>query len=580
MQSDRRVRVVTDAPRTVTRAATVYSWTLAAVGLAVLVALVAGGGHAPPLVPSLLLVLVLALCVGRMALYPSEIAATAELAVLLCAVTAFRSEAPVTGPLLLGLLVGPLDVVHWRQRSFVRMAYNSGNRALAALAASGAFAGVTALLGSTVAGLVAATAVGAAAAAVIDNAVTVGLVVCLGSDARAARRELLDIDALALPLAAIGGATGFLATGVGWWAAAIPLSGLAFVPELLQARARIPARVARDALLAVELVVALVVVAAFAPAPPWTTVVLLTVIGVALGLELVVDAAVPVPPVLGVAVVAAAVSVGGDAAVFAGALVASVATMTAWWCSGRGDQPLPAAIAVLVAAGAGVLTALVVGTDAVGEAWFALLGLGASVDFGLVVLLAARARRRVEVAALVWTLPLAAVAVSAGLSPKIGGNGSVLLSFGAILAAGVFAAWCGSTPWRSRFVSLRLGRVAGRGRPRRQAQILFVVAAAISGGIATLVHGLAADWCAWFMVVSGEAACAMSLTATRQWRFTRRRRVRETTVAISGALGVLVAGTAGPTPTMLAVAVLLLIGGVVMVRGSVSLADGVSSPVS
>ena len=159
-----RVRVAVE-PRTVTRAAAAYSWALALVGVAVLIVLVARGASLPPLVPTVLLVVVVALCIGRVALYPSELAATAELAAVLCAVTAFRESAPVTGPLLLALLVGPLDRDHWRERSFVRMAYNSGDRALAALGGAGAFAGVTALLGSSVGALVAATAVAATAVA-------------------------------------------------------------------------------------------------------------------------------------------------------------------------------------------------------------------------------------------------------------------------------------------------------------------------------------------------------------------------------------------------------------------------------
>jgi hypothetical protein len=543
------------------------------VGMATLVACLAAGAHLPPLVPVLLLTLVLALCVGRMALYPSDLAATAELAVLLCAVTAFRSDAPVTGPLLLALLVGPLDVVHWRQRSFVRMAYNSGNRALASLAAAGAFAGSTAVLGSTVAGLVAATAVAAAAAAVLDSAATVGLVVCLGGDAHAARRELLDIDALAFPLAVAGGAVGFLATGVGWWAAAVPLGALALVPELLQARARITARVARDALLAVELVGALVVVAEFAPAPSWPTVVLLGALGIALGLELVVDAAVPVPPVLGVAVVAAAVSVGGNDAVFAGALVASVATATAWWRSGRGAQPLPASMAVLVAAGAGVLAALVAGVAAVSKPWFALLGLGASIGFGLVVLVPAHDRRRVEAASLAWMLPLAALAVSAGLLPELGPSASVLVSFGAISGAAVLAAWCGSTPWRSQFVSLRIGRVPGRGRLRTALALCALSAAFV---IATIPakDGVLGGWIA---VVSGEAAIAMALFATRQWRFAPRGRRRDTTVAAVASVALpTLAWTQSAVPSLAATAGMLAT--MLLASGSLKLSDRASSP--
>jgi hypothetical protein len=189
---------------------------------------------------------------------------------------------------------------------------------------------------------------------------------------------------------------------------------------------------------------------------------------------------------------------------------------------------------VLVAAGAGVLTALAVGADAVGEAWFAPLGLGASMGFGLVVLLTARGRRQVQAASLVWTLPLAALAASAGMWPETGGPASVPASFAAIAGAAVLAAWCGSTPWRSRFVSRSMGGVRGGGR-----RAVFLGSSLASAGLgvtalATAGRGAEPAWTA--AVVAGETAIAMAMFASRQWRFAPAGRARDATLLASTAV--------------------------------------------
>ena len=64
-------------------------------------------------------------------------------------------------PWCLAFLAGPLDVLHWRQRSFARMAYNAGNRMTATLLAAVAF---SAVLGRDPAPSFAVLAVGALAA--------------------------------------------------------------------------------------------------------------------------------------------------------------------------------------------------------------------------------------------------------------------------------------------------------------------------------------------------------------------------------------------------------------------------------
>ena len=537
--TERAVRVVADLPRTVTGAAIGYSWSLGLVGLAVFVTLVATGSALPPLAPTLLLALVLGLCIGRVALYPSGLAASAEVAVLLCAVTAFRDSAPVTGPLLLALLVGPLDRDHWRSRSAVRMAYNSGDRALASLGAVGAFTAMATLLGSSTGALIAATAGAAIAATALDSAATVGLVVCLGGNARAARRELLDIDALALPLAVIGGAVGFLATGVGWWAAALPLGLLALVPELLQARARIPARLARDAMLAAEVVVALVAVALVSAPPPWPTELVLTVLAVVVGLEFVVDERAPVPPVLGTVVVAAAVSVGGGSAVFAGALVGALATATAWWC-GQRKRRGSAPVGVAVAASAGVIAAAVASLGGGPVTVWALV-VASVVVFAAPAIWLARSAWRAESGFLLWAAPLLVAPIALGILPDLGVGARVALA-GVLLAVGAgLGSWCGAPPWRSRMLAPAGTRLRGHARtPGFLVLCGVVVVLAVVGTVESSPDARRVGACV--AIALGVTATTMALWATRQWRLAPRARARQT--AILGAAAVVWCGVA------------------------------------
>ena len=534
LPTGRAVRVVADPAGSVTRAAVAYSWSLGLVGLAVFVTLVATGAAMPPLAPTLLLALVLGLCIGRVALYPSELAASAELAVLLCAVTAFRESAPVTGPLLLALLVGPLDRDHWRSRSVVRMAYNSGDRALASLGAVGAFAAVTTLLGSSTGALIAATAAAAIAATALDSAATVGLVVCLGGNARAARRELLDIDALALPLAVIGGAVGFLATGVGWWAAALPLGLLALVPELLQARARIPGRVARDAILAAEVVVALVAVALVSEPPPWPTALVLTVLAVVVGLELVVDERAPVPPVLGIVVVVAAVAVGGGSAVFAGALVGALATATSWWRGGRTRRRL-APIGVAVAAAAGMIAAAMSSVGGGPVTVWAVVA-GSVVVFAAPVIGLARSAWRRERGHLLWAAPLLVAPTALGIVPALGVAARVALTAALVVVGAGLGAWCGAPPWRSRMLAPAGTRLRGHARAPGflvlcGGAVVLAVVGMIESSPDTRRIGM------WVAVALGVTATTMALWATRQWRLAPRARARQTAILGAAVVG-------------------------------------------
>ncbi len=65
----------------------------------------------------LLLALVAALSINLSVFFPNEHAATAEIAVLLAAVTGFSGDAHWLGPLVVALLMGPLDASHGAGRS-------------------------------------------------------------------------------------------------------------------------------------------------------------------------------------------------------------------------------------------------------------------------------------------------------------------------------------------------------------------------------------------------------------------------------------------------------------------------------
>ena len=151
--------------------------------------LLARGSALPTPGPILFLALVAALCVNRFALFPTEHASTAEAAVLLAAVVGFRDEAVFLGPLVVALLLGPLDALHWEQRSFVRMANNAGNRGLATLAASAAFVACHDAFGSSPIEWCVVVVVAAGAFVVVDLALSATLLRLLGEPLRSAFRH-------------------------------------------------------------------------------------------------------------------------------------------------------------------------------------------------------------------------------------------------------------------------------------------------------------------------------------------------------------------------------------------------------
>ena len=525
------------------------SWSTFGIALVVLVALLRAGPALPPVPEFLVFVALLALSTNHDVVFPSEYAASADLAVVLAAVVAFRHDtshdAALVAPLLLGLLTGPLDVVQWRRRAFVRMAWNSGDRALAGLAAAGAFAAVAHVAGESVVATVGAALAAAVAATLVDTALSLVLVTALGNTLRAGWRTVVDIDVLQFPLACAGAAAGFLVAAVGAWAVVPPMLALVLLPELVQARSRVPAILVRDVLLVLEVGVACLVVAPFVGVPDARTICLLLAVAVLVGAELVVDTRVGVPAVLGVVVVMAAIGVSSaaganDDGAFAGLLVGAGATAAAWCCTragGRRRAPVAVAIAALGGGLAGALVDEVASVDVASLA----IATTAVLLFALVVItVAGAADARAEGMRMVWAFPLVALGVgAAALTATADGRARVvpcaLLGIGALAAA-----WCGATPWRSRVLSRRLGAVAGRGRAA--VCVGGALAAFAATGAAFLVDGDVRVAAAVVVVGAGDIAAAMALTATRQWRFAPRARARDATLLVVAATVFALAG--------------------------------------
>src|SRR5204863_844395 len=84
---------------------------LGVAGVITVAVLVAAGAAFPPGVAFVLLVAAVAACVNRVALFSSELSTTGEAAVLFTAVVVFRRDAPLLGPVLVALFVGPADLL-------------------------------------------------------------------------------------------------------------------------------------------------------------------------------------------------------------------------------------------------------------------------------------------------------------------------------------------------------------------------------------------------------------------------------------------------------------------------------------
>jgi len=482
-------------------------------------ALLAVGDAARPSVgPVLLLGCVLLLAVNRFALFPNEHAATAEAAVLLAAVVGFRDHAAFLGPLVLALLVGPLDMLHWTQRSYLRMAYNAGNRGLSALAAAGAFAALTHSLDdpSSVLASGVAAVVSVAAFAAVDFALSVALMRLQGEQLPAAARAVLGIDVLAVPIALFGVACGFLVPAIGWWAVAIALLPAVFVPELALARARWRVAVVRDVAIVTAVVGTVVSLAVLGPRPP------LTVLGALLALAWIVGTVLGtdrwrVPPLLALLVTAGAVVTDDRSAFLVAALTALTGSIAAAWARGRLLPHAFVLVLALVGAAGATLVARSSSSTPPGVALGALL---AGVVFGVVAVLPGGARQRVV--QLVWSAPVLAGAVAWALLWRVAGIGGGICFAVGIATLVAAASWWGPCPWRTPPAVRRMGR-----RVERHLLSLLLVTELVS--LAGVVSALAAGddvraLLAWLGVAAGETALAMVLAGTGQWRFAPRAR--------------------------------------------------------
>jgi hypothetical protein len=519
------------------RAVRWYSISLSAGALAAGAALLLSGSPIPSLGPVLLLAIATALCVNRFALFPSEHAATAEAAVVLAAVVGFRSDAPYLGPLVVALLAGPLDALHWEQRSFVRMAYNAGNRGWSALAAAGALALVHELGGSSTAAWVVAVVLTATTFAGLDAALSIGLMCLHGERFRAALAHVLDVDVLTFPIALVGAAAGIVANEVGWWSSVLVLLPAAFAPELVLARARARAVAARDVAALSAIVAVLATIALVTPVPATVTLAVLCALAVLLGIEAAPDRGALVPPLIGVVVVVACAVLDTDRVRVGAVTVAVVATGVSWWCvrQRRGTRWLVAIAVALGAALAGAQAAIELPRTVGGLVAGAAI---AGATFEVVALLVAPARRR-RMVALVWLAPVFATAVAGAMTWRAIGDVGAGATVGLIAAALVgWAAW-GSPAWRSRLSA----RVARRASP-----LVLTTAPVVTAllAVGVCVVGMATTTPAWSWVGVGlvEVVVASIAAGVRQWRFAPWPRRRDL-VALLAAAVVPLAAVAG-----------------------------------
>ena len=511
-----------------------------AVAVAIGAALVARGEPLPALGPVLLLAVLVALSVNLGALFPSEFSATADVAILFAAVVGFAVDAPLLGPFVVGLLMGPFDWVHWKQRLFYRMAYNSGSQSLCILLAALVFRATSPALDDVVPVLVVA-----AIAAVIWMLADIALVTLVlvrrgGTSTLAAARHVLVLNTITVPLALVGAAAGILALEVGWGAAGLVLAPLPFVPDLVLVRAR-RSSVARvlAALRLPLLVTALSVVGIVADADR-TTLVTLVVMGVLLGVEARPGTGSLVAPILATVVIAAVVVEGRDAYVIAtlvamGGVGATLLTAAPAFRHAVGSLVLGAGAAI---ASVGVYDAF--DRPASSPAGMVVVAVLAGITFEVVVVTVGCPARAVALERAAWSLPVVAAAAALAVAWAALGSPSGPVVFGASLgiAMGAVAVWA-SPPWTSRWLA-RLGEHA---RGRRVA-LAVVAALAVSGAItAVVITGRGSDRLALVMVAlaGAEADVAMAAAAVRQWRFAPRRRLRDAVVLVVAGGGLLAA---------------------------------------
>jgi hypothetical protein len=423
--------------------------------------------------------------------------------------------------------VGLLDRVHWEHRAFVKMAYNGGSRGLTALGAAASFAGATAVLGEAVAAALVSVVIAAVVATALDVTFAVGLDACRGRPVGAGLREVVEVDALDLPLAVFGGAVGSRRRGrlvklhgplvglarPGCWVGGSHARAAGAVSVWSCRRVSWP--LVRRVVATICLLIAMPI------AVGWT--------GGRRGCRS------PVAP--GVVVVMSVRS--AKARRRPGALVAAGATAVSWWSSHHGQQGRSCSRSRLLRERA------CCGAGGARRRYEAVLvaarpGRGDLGSPGAVVARATADRS----ANLVWTVPLAA---GARWPLRRGWMRTVRSS-------GVRGARRrGNAPGAVRFDA-----VAGSSYPRRLGGAREPVVPRWSslrcGGIAldvaVVVGGARHPWLLGRRF-AGESACVMAQFVTRQWQFVPRARTRAAACTATAAIVALIATTQPDDPTLL-----------------------------
>ena len=397
--------------------------TLAGAFALVVVALVRGQ-PVPALGPLLALAVAAAVAVNRVALFPVELAITAEVTVLIAAVVGLHGSSPLVGPLLVALLTGVLDRAHWERRSFLRMGFNAASRAWAVAAAVLALAcfGHEMVVGAFVAVL---------AFIAVDVLFTFVLLVALREpSSRSWVRTEVGLGGLGVGLGCIGAAIGAFAPDVGWWLAPVACAAVATVPELAISRLRRASR-SGAAFALVALSGGLAVAAALhASSSELADLGLLLAAALTVGAASVADRQLPVPVLLGAMVVTA--SVVTDRSVLVSASTAAALTACAW----LGGRELPW-VAVVAAGGAAALAALVAAAAVVPlDASGAGVGLALVVALGSVTAASLGGReRRGALARVVVCAPALSAAIALGyVWANIGAAGLAVFLAGLALA--------------------------------------------------------------------------------------------------------------------------------------------------
>ena len=545
------------------RAVVAYSYGLAAAAVAVAVGAALGGSPFPRWWPLLVLALSMWFTANRFAFFPSEFAVTAEPAVVFVAVVGFAGDAWILGPMMVAMLVGPLDRRFWEQRAFVRMAYNTGWQGLAAAVAAVTFRGATAALGSSGAATVAAILLAAVPYFAFDSLMAAVLVALRRApDVGAMVRHIVVLNTVEFPFAAYAGVVGVLALAHGWWLALVLLAPLPGLPELLFVRVRRSWTTSgRQCVARAALLVA--VVAGTAALSPWSRVgelAVLFALAIALGAELRATPVAPVAPLTMLVVSTTACASAGAGVPEASVAVALVALLVSW----SPERRLPSR-AVIVAIAAGAATATLV--DAVyGSSTASLVGAGfAGTSVGLTLVVAASSAMRRSVAgAVAWCAPLFAAATLAGVVWRLEWGAGAFAAAVLVPFAVVGAGCWGSPPWPSRTV----GRATARTSKWAHGAFVAVVAGAVAAGFSAVrVEGRASETLVLLAAVGADAALAMAAFGVRQWRLAPRGRRRDALLlvtagaAINGAYVPLGLAGRGVAPVLL-LAAIVVVGGV------------------